>query len=128
MSSFNWNNHLHEEYGEPDGTENSAQVEISVPEGKTAIILGNETFFVELPEKFTAVDVQLLIDGPDPEDSNESYRLTELLRCLKQRKNIQGVGVNGCETEGPEVRRQFIAALKEREGILAQLLRQKLQR
>ncbi len=120
MSSFNWQNLLSEEYGdEPiDMMEESGQSsgsEVSI-EGKTAITLGNVTFYVTLPEKFAA-DVRLVASGPDTPE--EAYRLTELLRCLKQRKQVSAA-------DGHDVRREFITALKKQEAQLASQLRKRL--
>ena len=120
MSSFNWHNHLSEEYGdEPlDMTEGSGETsgsEVNI-EGKIAITLGGTMFFVALPEKF-AGDVRLVSSGADSPE--EAYRLTELLRCLKQRKQVSA-------TDGRDVRREFVAALRKQEAQLAFELRKRL--
>lgn len=119
MSSFNWQGHIHEEYGEEEslemqGAEQSGSA-VSI-EGKTTISLGGSMFFVELPEKFVG-DVRLIASGPDTPE--ESYRLAELLRCLKQRRNVQAA-------DGRDVRREFVAGLKQREREIASQLRQRL--
>lgn len=89
-------------------------------DGKIAVAIGDATFYVKLPEKFVA-SVGLL--GQESSTASERYKLTELLRVLKSRTSVWGL-VNGREVG----RREYLAALKEREGILAYQLRQQLQR
>ena len=119
MSSFNWQTHLHDEYGdEPDmaeGLEQNPTSEVSI-EGKIVITLGGTMFFVALPEKF-AGDVRLVSSGADSPE--EAYRLTELLRCLKQRKQVSAA-------DGRDVRREFVTALRKQEAQLASQLRKRL--
>lgn len=92
----------------------------------TPIKLGRRTFYVrQLPERLASA-LPLLEAGP--ETAEDAYRLNWLLLGLKRKTSVVAVDDRGQVVDDfSTARRLFLQALKEKEGLLAHQLRNRLQ-
>ena len=87
-------------------------------EGKTPVVLGDSTFYVKISEKWVG---QLGLLTQESLSPAERAKLSELLRILKLRTAVRNAA-------GKDCRREFLSALREREAIAANLIRQEEQK
>ncbi|MBI2287895.1 MAG: hypothetical protein HYU83_02760 [Chloroflexi bacterium] len=111
------------EVEEPEGIEDEQSPgELEKP-GLTKITIRSDTFFVKLHESYQG-SLELLERGI--ETAEEAYQFQKLLKFLKSRVVVKVVDADGCETDGPDARRAFVEALKEREALHAWNLKERL--
>ena len=83
-------------------------------EGKTPVALGDATFYVKISERSAGLLSLLTKTGLT---AAERYKLADLLRYLKNARQVKNAAGNDC-------RREFLSALREREAIAANRIRQ----
>lgn len=114
------NNHddLLNEYG-VETFEEMVEVEQDAPvaqslEGKTPVVIGETTFYLKISERSAGLLSLLTKTGLT---AAERYKLADLLRYLKNARQVKNAAGNDC-------RREFLSALREREAIAANRIRQ----
>ena len=86
-------------------------------EGKTPVALGDATFYLKISEKSAGLLSLLTKTGLT---AAERYKLADLLKYLKNARQVKNAA-------GQDFRRDFLSALREREAIAANRIRQEEQ-